>query len=75
MMGHRERLKGGQEYEALSHRYRRVVNLGAGLVKESKRTFNKRVRKSAKWMADVRQWAASHPQGGHAVDDSRESIY
>lgn len=27
------------------------------------------------WMAQVRAWAASHPQRDHVVDDSREAIY
>lgn len=26
-------------------------------------------------MADLRAWSQSHAAGGHAVDDSRESIY
>lgn len=28
-----------------------------------------------KWMAQVREWASSHPQRDRVVDDSRESIY
>lgn len=27
------------------------------------------------WMADIRQWAESHPRLEHPADDSRESIY
>lgn len=35
-----------------------------------------RVQLSAdEWMAEVRAWAASHPQRDYVVDDSRESIY
>jgi hypothetical protein len=29
----------------------------------------------AEWIRAVREWAASHPQVEHFVDDSRESIY
>ena len=27
------------------------------------------------WVRQLREWAESHPRVGHAVDDSRESIY
>ena len=33
-----------------------------------------RLRKFIEWIRDVRKWAASFPQTGQPVDDSRESI-
>lgn len=46
MMGHREELKSGDEYDALT-RWRRYVGYRAGTVKAIKRGFNKRVRREA----------------------------
>lgn len=46
-MGHREKLKGGDEYDALT-RSRRFYGPGAGVVKRIKRGFWKRLRASLK---------------------------
>ena len=48
MMGHREPLKGGDEWDALTKGGRRVHSFKAGERKVIKRRFNKRVRKDAK---------------------------
>lgn len=50
MMGHREKIKGGDEYDALHRRSRRIV-VGLdrpGVIKKAKKRFNRRVRKDAK---------------------------
>ena len=49
MMGHREKLKGGDEYDALT-KARKVYGPGAGVVKEIKRRFWKRLRREARQM-------------------------
>ncbi len=49
MMGHREPLKDGDEYDALSSRLSRRVNcFSRGRIRKIKRKFNKRVRKDAR---------------------------
>ncbi len=45
MMGHREPMKGGGEYDALSHRAKRFYGWRAGVRKWLKRKFNKRIRR------------------------------
>jgi hypothetical protein len=48
-MGHREKMIGGTEYDALPHRgFRRLLNWRSGLRRAIKAKFNRRVRKSAK---------------------------
>jgi len=47
MMGHREELKSGDEYDALT-RWRKYVGYRAGTVKAIKRKFNKRIRRESK---------------------------
>ncbi|MGJ2408931.1 hypothetical protein ACR8FJ_22470 [Salmonella enterica subsp. enterica serovar Paratyphi A] len=50
MMGHREKMKGGDEYDAFSRRARRIV-VGIdrpGVTKRMKQKFNQRVRKLAR---------------------------
>jgi hypothetical protein len=46
MMGSR-RPKGGDEYDALSRKARRVLTLRPAAIRAAKRTFNKRTRKEA----------------------------
>jgi hypothetical protein len=46
MMGTREILKGGGEYEALTRGGRRYVQLARGEVRRIKRQFWKRIRKT-----------------------------
>ncbi len=49
MMGHREPLKDGDEYDALSSRLSRRVNcFSRGRIRKIKRKFSKRVRRNAK---------------------------
>lgn len=48
MMGHREKLSGGDEWDALSHRAKRFYFWRAGMRKLAKRKFNKRIRRLAK---------------------------
>lgn len=48
MMGHRDRLIGGQEWDAFSWRARRVVHLGRKVLRHTKVKFNRRARKEAK---------------------------
>ncbi len=38
-------------------------------------TPDEQQRIADEWIAQVRAWAASHPQGDAPVDDSREAIY
>ncbi len=50
MMGHREKMRGGDEYDSFSRYARRVV-VGLdkpGVVKKNKKKFNRRVRKQAR---------------------------
>ena len=54
MMGTREKLRGGNEWEALSRRSRRLVRFAPGIVQSVKRQFWKRVRKRAKMVSDTR---------------------
>lgn len=56
MMGHREMMKGGDEYDALTG-WKKVLKVFAkpGLAMKAKRKFNRRVRKLAK--AEMRQGA------------------
>ena len=51
MMGHREKLKGGDEWDALCRRSRRILLWKPGQVKAIKRIFNKRQRREAKLTA------------------------
>jgi hypothetical protein len=45
MMGHREHLSGGDEFDAFSPTWRRMLNWRRGELKKVKRTFAKRARK------------------------------
>lgn len=49
MMGHRERMKGGDEYDALTG-WKKLLKVFAkpGLSSKAKTKFNRRVRKQAK---------------------------
>lgn len=49
MMGHREKMKGGDEYDALT-RWKKLLKVFAkpGLARQAKQKFNRRVRKEAK---------------------------
>jgi hypothetical protein len=47
MMGSRGQ-KGGDEYDALSRKARRVLTLRPGAIRAAKRSFNKRMRKMAR---------------------------
>lgn len=51
MMGHREPLKGGFEYDGLRHAAKRFHNWRAGVRPWIKRRFNKRTRKDGKGTA------------------------
>jgi hypothetical protein len=46
MMGHRERLINGDEFDALTRGGRRVCPFGRGRLKFIKRKFNKRARQA-----------------------------
>lgn len=48
MMGHRERLVDGAEYDAFSRRARKLHTARAGQRKAIKRKFNKRARRLAR---------------------------
>jgi hypothetical protein len=50
MMGSRG-LKGGDEYDALSRKARRVLILRPAEIRAAKRKFNKRIRKKARGAA------------------------
>lgn len=52
MMGHREKLKGGDEYDHLRRGSRRVVSHEAGVAAATKRRFNKRQRRE--WRESLR---------------------
>ncbi len=60
MMGHREKMKGGDEYDAFSRKARRIfVGLDRpDAVKKNKKNFNRRVRKQARMQT---QRAALNP--------------
>ncbi len=48
-MGHREKLKGGHEYDALFSQYVRSIHKWhSGQVKRIKQQFNRRIRREAK---------------------------
>jgi hypothetical protein len=48
MMGHREHLRNGDEWDAFSRRARRIVGFGRGVLGRIKRSFHKRTRRNAK---------------------------
>ena len=48
MMGHREKMVGGDEFDLLPRRARRVMRAKRGEIKGIKRKYNKRVRYIAK---------------------------
>lgn len=48
MMGHREKLKGGNEWACTSRWWRACATRSAGINKALKRKMNKRARKDAK---------------------------
>ena len=50
MMGHREKLKGGDEFDALTG-WRRFLHWKPGTRKHIKRKVNKRIRREAKLKA------------------------
>jgi hypothetical protein len=56
MMGHRETLKSGDEYDALT-RAKRYYGFRAGVRQKIKRQFNKRQRREAR--DDLNQWMAN----------------
>ncbi len=62
MMGHRERLKGGDEWDALTRNWRSVLHWKPGQTRKAKRTFNKRVRRLARM--------ASSAEYNQSVDDA-----
>ena len=45
MMGHREKLKGGDEWDAFSRYVRSIMHWRPGAVRRIKRRFHKRVRR------------------------------
>lgn len=47
MMGHRETLRGGNEYDAFT-RWRRVIIWKSGEIKAIKKRFNRRIRRREK---------------------------
>ena len=51
MMGHREKLKGGDEFDALTKTGRRYVRFRAGEAKAVKVKFSRRTRRAAKQQA------------------------
>lgn len=51
MMGHRERLKGGDEYDALTKTGRRYLRFRPGEAKAAKARFARRTRRAAKQQA------------------------
>lgn len=53
MMGHREKMVGGAEYDALSPRARKIICFKRGEIRKCKRKFNKRIRYIARRDADV----------------------
>ena len=55
MMGHRESLHGGFEWDALSHRGKRIYAWRPGQRKQAKRRFNRRIRRLAKTTDRTRQ--------------------
>jgi len=48
MLGHRDKLKSGDEWDALSHRSKGLFNWRAGVRKLIKRAVNKRARREGK---------------------------
>jgi hypothetical protein len=48
MMGHREPLISGDEWDYLTRKGRRIVSARSGQISRIKRAFNKRVRKTAR---------------------------
>jgi hypothetical protein len=53
MMGHKEQMKGGDEYDSLTG-WKEFLSFKPGARKKVKRGFNKRVRREAK--QEVAQW-------------------
>lgn len=47
MMGHKEEMKGGEEFDAFTG-WKRFFNWNSGVRKRIKRQFNKRIRKEVK---------------------------
>jgi hypothetical protein len=45
MMGHREKMKGGEEYDMLCRRSRNLLHQWAGRASAAKRAFSRRMRK------------------------------
>lgn len=60
MMGSRKP-KGGDEYDALSRKARRVLTLRPTAIRAAKRTFHKRIRKEARAAAQQEARAHSSP--------------
>lgn len=56
MMGHREPLRSGDEYDYLTKQGRRVIRPKAGKFSRVKRAFNRRVRKTARLAAQLAQF-------------------
>jgi hypothetical protein len=64
MMGHRGKLRGAGEHEALT-KAKRYLTWRAGMRKVIKRAFNKRQRAATRWVWDQAptQAAVEHPAG------------
>lgn len=52
MMGHREQLKCGDEYDAVSRHWKNLLHWKAGERKAIKRRLSRRARQAARVMAD-----------------------
>ncbi len=50
MMGHREVLSGGNEYDVFSRRCRRILAMRASTIASVKASFNRRIRRAQKIM-------------------------
>jgi len=48
MMGRRQTLRGGDEWDVASRKARRIVPMGRGVIKQVKRRMNKRARQEAR---------------------------
>jgi hypothetical protein len=66
MMGHRERLSGGDEWDAFSRRAKRYLHWRPGERARIKRKFNKRQRKENAH-DDRRDESAAHLQSGKSL--------
>jgi hypothetical protein len=53
MMGHREELRGGDEFDALCRRTKRLLHWRPGVRRTLKRQFSKRIRRGARLAAEL----------------------